>query len=192
MIYLNITEWTEKYISLNKIVSSEFFKLETLPSYNDYGIYDWDKISNIDMLKLIVKAQNSIQEGADAIREQINNGVNITRVRFFTFPLSKYILRQFSVYKIYEDLGVNIQIFEEPNYRELFDLNYFRDFLLFDNKYLLLIDNPNGCFNGGFYSEDQEEISNFIKIKKTLENKTIALKTYLTNFNIVNPVLIDN
>ncbi|MBE9602659.1 DUF6879 family protein [Pedobacter sp. MC2016-24] len=178
--------WSQKCNSLINEAKDEYYKLEILPSYNDYGIYDWNSVRNEDMAALIKKGQDSIYSNSAPIKKQIENGVEVKRVRYLSFPLSKYILRQFSIYKIYEELGVKIEILEDITLDNELDLNFFRDFLLFDNKHILLIDNPNGCFNGGMYSDDPNEIKPFIAIKELISDKTVSLKNYLGNFNIFN------
>ena len=89
MIYLDKIELQEKYSFLNSHVEKEFYKLETLPEYNDYGIEDWNSVSSSEMRNLIIKAQNEIYSNYhQIIGEQIAKGVKLKRVRYISFPLS--------------------------------------------------------------------------------------------------------
>jgi hypothetical protein len=94
------------------------------------------------------------------------------------------------VYKKYLELGVKIDIWEDDGMINDIEKSYFRDFLIFDKKHLLLIDNPNGCYNGGFYSDIEEEIEPYYKIKEIAEQRAISFEDFLHSFNVDFSILI--
>jgi hypothetical protein len=183
-MFLDKNEWGEKYNQLTNEFKNDFFKFETLEQYNDYGITDWTNIPNLEMLDLIKKSQAAILLMTSQLQSSLVRGCKIKRVRYLTFPLSKYILRQFSVFRIYQNLGIDIEIFEDIGQVKDIDKSLFRDFLLFDESKLLLIDNPNGVYNGGLFTEKIDEIKPYIDLKKIICKNTIKFDDYINNFNI--------
>lgn len=183
MKYLNVEEFYQKYEELKKNLKSEFFKFEVLPEYVEYGVVDWNSVTGNKMLEIIHQAQSSRMSQISAFKTDTQNGISNRRVRYLQFPLSKYIIRQFSTYLISEEIGEQIFIFEQIEDSQLnnSDLN---DFLLFDDNQLLKHLYVDGELKGAHYSNDKTEISSYLELKKILTLSSIPFKEFLNNYNL--------
>jgi hypothetical protein len=191
MIYLDKETGLEKFNSLLAGAESEFFKFECLPSYFDYGIDNWNRLSSEEIYSYIIKAQKAILAESDKFLAPIKKGGVSRRVRFFEFPMSKYILRQFSVYSVFVEIGVDIQLLEGFDGLEGIPKHLFRDFMIFDDSSIILPDNPNGNLAGWIFSDKPEDVQEFIAVKNILNSKSVPFQKFIKDYNLKIDVLVD-
>lgn len=185
MEYLDTNRFYEKFEELDDQLKNEFFKLEVLQEYNEYGIEDWTSVQGDQMRDIIQKAQSTRLKQKSTFDKARERNINYCRVRYLKFPLSKYLVRQFSTYLVSEEIGEQISIFEDiGNNMDGIDIDYLKDFLLFDNRYLLLHKYVGGELEGAYFSDNASEIAPYLEIKKQLSSKAISFSDFLHDYNI--------
>ncbi|MBW4889205.1 hypothetical protein KXQ82_05740 [Mucilaginibacter sp. HMF5004] len=191
MEFLSNDDFFAKYYEVYPTLKKQFFKLETSQSYVEYNITNWNEIPSSQMPGIIKNAQANVFKQKESYSDVIERGVQLKRVRYITFPLSKYVLRQFSSYLIAEEIGERIFILEESNkLDDLINREIFSDFLLFDDEKILVHNYVDGKLEGAYYSEDPSEIQPYLNLKQISEELSISFGEFTANFNLVFNKLI--
>jgi hypothetical protein len=193
MEYLEHEAFMAKYFEKWDNCKIEHFKLEVLPEYDEFGIDDWSKVDSQKTNDLIIDIQKILYARKEEFAEKIiKGGMEFMRVRYLPFPLTKYLLIELSSYATSQSIGAKIEIIEDADLEKIKSLmDYFCDFLLFDDTALFKIDNPGGIVKcGAYYTENQEEIAPYIALKKQLKQISQPLDEYLrlSNIQFVNSI----
>lgn len=184
MNYLSTEAFFDMYEELASNLKSEFFKLEVLQEYTEFEISSWDDLDNEVFSDKILQVQNSILSQKELFKGEIEKGIVSNRIRYVSFPLTKYVLFEFNAYLIATEIGENIYIIDSKSIIEDIDGKYFCDYLMFDNERILIHDYDNGILKGAYYSEDKNEIAPYLEVKNKLEKKGIPFMQYIDLLNL--------
>lgn len=185
MKHLNYEEFISKYSEISKNMNVQFFKFEMLPEYDEFNIDNWSTVDSKKANELVQGVQESTLEWLKD--KSAEEHAKYFRVRYIPFPLTKYLLIELSSYATSQFLGSKVHVIEDAQLATITDKlkTCFRDFLLFDDRYLFVIDNPGGIVAcKAYYTEDPEEIAPYIEFKNAVTPLSQRLDDFLEKYNL--------
>jgi hypothetical protein len=184
MILLDNKTFYQKYSLLIDETKKESFKLEVLQTYVEDGISDWNSLNGKKLSKLLPKAQKEILKQKKEFDDCFKKGVKIKRVRYIHFPLDKYLIYELSSFQAAVDIGEDIDVIEGEKKTINIDITYFKDFLLFDKRKILVHNYIDGKLCGAFFSEDPTEVAPYLEVRKQVLKSAIPLNDFLNQLSV--------
>ena len=153
----------------------EIFKLEVLPDYSE----DHNEIYDLFLADKIDKAKEAIKE----ICIFDNPNIIFNRVHIVDLPLSEYLKFELVFYKVWQELGANIYFTTFEKVRKAIAIPILEDFLLFDDKHLIINKfDKSTKYLYSEYSDQKNTVSDYIKFKIELMKIVEPMDEFIGQF----------
>lgn len=175
---LTVEEFSARFDAEWEKLSLRFFKYESLQYYKGEENAGFDAFRAGDYPEAIKRLRVARGEDRPFFESARRRGAQFVRVHAAHHPFSDYMQFEYYSYLMSEALGEEIYYVDERKVMQSFD-SLLSDFVLFDNRSVMFQDfDESGQFQGGWFSEDREAITQFGNIATALMSHATPFEQY--------------
>jgi len=186
-IYIDKNEFQNLFQKCWNEIENRFYKFENLQNYLSgqevvTSLIDKDYTKLLGHLKAFYSSEKNMAD------KHIGKKIDKIRIHAVEVPLSNYLKAEYYTYYISSKIDQSIFFYDKKIYDKLL-LNYFKDFMIFDDK-IVILDIRDGEFFGGWYfDKDKSRIDGIVDIFfEALKNS----QPFITMHNDVDIELINS
>lgn len=183
---LSSTEFSDRFLSEWHSTSQRFFKVERRQEYEEPDDPSYQAFERGDFAEAHALVAKRIRDQDSFYAPARAKGIELVRIRIVEFPLSSY-LKDYELlsYPVSEELGERIFVTEADSIRGILDDLAVPDFLLFDERCVLVnTHDANGSPNGGLLVTDPDAVAQYATVAVELQRPAISLATFLADQGI--------
>ncbi|KKR13592.1 MAG: hypothetical protein UT42_C0044G0011 [Candidatus Falkowbacteria bacterium GW2011_GWA2_39_24] len=178
--YFSVEEYTDHFKKCWKNLKRNFFKYESLQTYSEPNNPAFVAFEKGDWSTCKLEVFNFISSQYSLFESALQNGISLTRIRKVELPLSNYLKFEFEAYKVISYFGERIGLIKPNHKQSIKELEYFTDFVLFDNQQLFVLDyNAKGLLEGAWFVNHQKDVNKFNNFADKITKKAIPFGEFL-------------